>query len=74
MFEKNSLLTLADNNEYVVVDKYEENGTIYVYLVDINNNQNTIFGKLDNDEIVKITDIDELERMVKKLDQNIINN
>ena len=42
MFEKGNILTLADNNEYTVVDLFNDSGNVYVYLVDINNNANII--------------------------------
>lgn len=74
MFEKNSVLTLGDNNQYCVVDKYEEKGIIYLYLVDINNNSNIIFGKLENDEVVELSDIDELERMIKTVNERLHSN
>ncbi len=74
MFEKGNILTLADNNEYSVVDKFNDNGNIYVYLVDINNNANIIYGKLENDEIVELDDPDELERIIKIVNFNLHNN
>ena len=74
MFEKGYILTLADNNEYSVVDKFNDKGIIYVYLVDINNNANIIYGKLENDEVVELTDPDELEKVIKIVDSNLHNN
>ncbi len=74
MFEKGNILTLADNNEYSVVDQFNDNGNIYVYLVDINNNANIIYGKLENDEIVELDDPDELERIIKIVNSNLHNN
>ncbi len=71
MFEKNSVLTLSDDNEYVVADKYEENGTTYVYLVDLKNNANTIFSKLEKDEIVELTDPDELEKVISEVNKHL---
>ena len=65
MFEIGNILTLADDNEYSVVDKFNDNGIIYVFLVDINNNSNIIYGKLENDEIVELSDADELEKIIK---------
>jgi hypothetical protein len=65
MFETGNILTLADDNEYSVVDQFNDNGINYVYLVDINNNTNIIYGKLENDEIVEISDADELEKIIK---------
>ncbi len=74
MFEKGNILTLADDNEYSVVDQFNDNGNIYVYLVDINNNANIIYGKLENDEIVELDDPDELERIIKIVNSNLHNN
>ena len=74
MFEKGEILTLADNNEYVVVDKYTDTGTIYVYLVDMNNNINIIYGKLENNEIVELTDPDELEKVIQQVNKNLHSN
>lgn len=73
MVEKGKILTLADDNEYSVVDQFTDNGIIYVYLVDINNNANIIYGKLENDAIVELEDPDELERMIKIVDSNLHN-
>lgn len=74
MFEKGNILTLADDNEYSVVDQFSDNGKVYVYLVDINNNANIIYGKLENDEIVELEDPDELERIIKIVNSNLHNN
>lgn len=65
MFEIGNILTLADDNEYSVVDQFNDSGINYVYLVDINNNANIIYGKLENDEIVKISEAEELEKVIK---------
>jgi len=65
MFGIGNILTLTDDNEYCVVDQFNDNGINYVYLVDINNNTNIIYGKLENDEIVEISDADELEKVIK---------
>ncbi len=74
MFEKGNILTLADDNEYSVVDQFNDNGNVYVYLVDINNNANIIYGKLENDEIVELEDPDELERVIKIVNSNLHSN
>jgi len=70
MFEKGNILSLADNNEYVVVDQFSDN----VYLIDINKNTNFIFGKLENDEIVELTDSNEIEKVVKIFNSNLNKN
>lgn len=74
MFEKGNILTLSDNNEYSVVDQFNDNGNIYVYLIDINNHANIIYGKLENDEIVELSDPDELERIIKIVNSDLHNN
>ena len=74
MFDKGNILDLADNNEYCVVDTFNYNDTTYVYLVDINNNSNIIYGKLDNDEIVELSDPNELEIVIKIINDDLHNN
>lgn len=48
------ILTLDDNNEYVVVSKVKHNNKDYYYLIDKNNNKNIKFCYGDNDELVEI--------------------
>ena len=67
MFEKGDYLILSDDNEYVVADLYNEGIKIYVYLVDINNNQNVMFARLENDEIVELSDKEELDKVVRTI-------
>ena len=74
MFERGTILTLEDDNEYTVVDKYTDNNNIYIYLVDINNNSNIIYGKLENDEIVELTDPNELEKVIQQVNKNLHSN
>lgn len=73
MFDKNGTLTLSDNNEYAIVDQFNDAGTNYIYLVDINNNANILYGKLENDEIVEITDDSELEKVIKLINAHLHN-
>lgn len=74
MFEKGKILDLEDDNQYCVVDTFNDNGTTYVYLVDINNNSNIIYGKLDKDEIVELDNSNELERVIKIVNDDLHNN
>ncbi len=67
MFEIGNTLDLADKNEYLVVDKYTDNNTVYVYLADVNSIDNVIFGKVQGDSIEIITDPDELEKVIKQV-------
>ena len=71
MFEKNNILTLADNNEYLVLDKFNYNNITYVYLIDINDNTNIIYGKLNGEDIVELSDLEELEIIIRKVNENL---
>ena len=72
MIKNGYVLSLGDNNEYVVVDNFVLNNITYIYLVDINNNDNIMYAKLELDEIVELTDPDELEKVVKIVNDNIL--
>ena len=74
MIEKGITLTLEDDKEYVVADTFDENGTKYIYLIDINDNTNIKFGKIENDEIVTLTDPDELEMVILKVNEDLHQN
>lgn len=50
------VLTLSDNNEYVVVSKTNYENIEYFYLIDKNNDANVKFCYLDNDELVELDD------------------
>ena len=50
------ILTLDDNNKYVVVSKVYYEGKDFLYLVDVNNNANLKFCYVDNDELVESND------------------
>lgn len=74
MFEIGNIVILADNNEYCVVDCFIDNTINYVYLVDVNDNTNFIYGKVENDEIVEIDNQEELERVIKIIYNTTHNN
>ena len=46
------ILTLSDDNRYVVISKAQYENKQYLYLIDINNNENMKFCYIDNYEIV----------------------
>ncbi len=71
MLEKGKILTLSDDNDYSIVDLFTDNNVSYIYLVDINNNANVIYGKVENDEVVSIEDVDELEKVIKMVNDNL---
>ena len=52
------ILTLDDNNEYVVISKINYDNKNYYYLLDKNSNDNPKFCYEDNDELVEIDDKD----------------
>lgn len=50
------IVTLDDDNEYVVASKLNYEGKIYYYLIDINKNDNLMFCYEDNNELVELID------------------
>lgn len=53
MEKKDYIITLDDNKEYALISSIEYNGKKYIYLVELENNENCIFAELVNDNIVK---------------------
>lgn len=74
MFKKGNVLELENDKKYVVVDKFDENNNTYVYLVNIDNNADMIFARLEGDEIVTLSDPLELEKVVNKVHDNLREN
>lgn len=70
MINKSDVLTLEDGKKYTVIDIFDENNTKYIYLIDINKRTNMIFGKVEDEDIVIITDPNELKKVVSKIKQN----
>ena len=54
--EDKYLITLDNNDEYVIISKIEYNNEIYCYLGKIGNNLNYLYGTIINDELEIITD------------------
>ena len=54
--EIKDVLTLEDNNKYVVASKINYEGKEYYYLVDINNPSNLMFCYNENDTMVELDD------------------
>ena len=69
--EIGNILTLSDDNEYAIVDYFIYNGVNYIYLVDINNNTNMIYAKVNNDEIIVLNDPDEIEHVIKLINEHV---
>lgn len=71
--EKGKLITLADNHEYCIVDKFINEDNCYVFLIDINNNANILFGKVVRDRIIELSDPNELDLVIKTFYNNLYN-
>ncbi len=56
MEKKDYIITLDDNKEYALVNQLEFEGNRYVYLIELNNYENVIFGEINNDTITIIED------------------
>ena len=71
------ILTLSDNNDYMIVSKANHDYKIYLCLVDIKNNKNIKFCYLDNDEVVLVKKENLSQSLLLKLLRNasvLINN
>ena len=75
------ILSLSDNNQYIIASKVNYDYKIYLCLVDINNNKNIKFCYLENDEVVlvkkeKLSDVLVLKLLNKMVEtfKNIKNN
>ena len=71
MFKKGNVLELENDRKYVVVDKFDEGNNTYVYLVNIDDNTDMIFARLEGDEIVTLSDPLELEKVVNRVHDNL---
>ena len=71
MIEIGNILTLENNIEYAVVDLYDEESKTYIYLVHLNDHKNVMFAKVEEDEIVEITDPNELEKVIKAVNEHL---
>ena len=71
MEEEQTVLTLNDDKEYVLVYqvKYEEND--YVYLAEINNPNNIMFCLINENKLTKITDQALLGKLFSIVAKNI---
>ena len=68
--EITDILTLSDNNEYMIVSKANYDYKIYLCLVDIKDNKNIKFCYLDNDEVVIVKKENLNSALVLKLLRN----
>lgn len=63
----------ADGNEYTLVDKIIKDNNTYLYLSNINEIGDFIFGKLEGEDIVLLNDPDELEMALKQFNADLHN-
>lgn len=59
------LVTLSDQNKYVVVSKIEVSSKIYFYLIDINNYENVLICYLENNKLKEVTDEELVKQLIK---------
>lgn len=64
--EYQDIITLSDENKYLVASKVNYNNSKYIYLVDINDNKNLKFAEIENDGVISELDAN--------IDAELINN
>lgn len=64
--EYQDIITLSDENKYLVASKVSYNNSKYIYLVDINDNKNLKFAEIENDGVISELDVN--------IDAELINN
>ncbi len=72
--EYQDIITLSDENKYVVASKVNLNNSRYVYLVDINNNKNLKFVEIEQDGFLSELDSDIDKELIKQLIPLFYNN
>ncbi len=65
--EYQDIVTLSDNNKYVVASKAKYNDNDYVYLVDINNPSNLKFMRVEKDSCLTELDLEKDKDILTKL-------
>ena len=68
------VLMLSDGNKYVIASKIEYEYKIYLYLVDMEDSQNTQIGYLENDEIIIVEDKNIIRKLLPLLMKDVRNN
>ena len=72
--EYQDIITLNDNNKYVVASKVNYESSKYVYLVDINDNTNMKFAEIEKDNSLSELDSLKDEELIKQLIPLFYNN
>ena len=62
--EIRDVITLNDNNKYVIISKIEYEKNKYYYLVDINNAENLLFCYEDEGDLVKLNDAELIKKIL----------
>ena len=69
-FEIGDVLTLADNNDYVVSQAKMENGILYMLLIELPDYKSFKFVKVINDDTLEtIEDVEEVEKLSAMFNQ-----
>ena len=71
MIELTNLVTLDDDNEYVVAAKTVYDNRTYYFFVDINDNSNIKFLYEDGEELVEVTDDETINNILPLLIESI---
>lgn len=61
------IITLSDNNEYIVTSKAKYDNKIYYFLIDINDNSNMKFLYEENDKLKEVTNYKIIEAIIPLL-------
>ncbi len=64
MLQREEILTLDNNKEYVVVSTLDYDNSYYVYLINIKDKKDFMFCKYENNELIKITEDNLVERLM----------
>lgn len=67
MIEYQDIITLSDNNKYIVASMITYQAKEYAYLVDINDNNNLLFAELEKDGTLSIIDQTNEKELLNKL-------
>lgn len=63
MIDKKDIIELDDNKNYIVISKVKYNAEYYFYLLQVEDQESVIFGYMQNDEFVEVTD----QSLIRKL-------
>ncbi len=67
MIKYQDIITLSDNNKYIVASIISHNNKDYVYLVNINDNKNLLFAEIEEDGNLSIIDQNNESELLNEL-------